>query len=983
MNKTYLRYECADSFGLTTHTGSIVYTSGTRGSTGGAILTTGGSAVNVLLHNSHQRLKLAHREPTNIGTGRALNSSEVLCIDTASRVDNSELVVATGWSDGFIRVFDQVNISTSNSNSKKNYETSVNTVHSENEFIMRHRDPLSFNGHNGSSVKVVKFDASGNRLASAGTNGDIVVWDVLAETGLFRLLGHKGQITSLYFFHNSSSSSSFDGLVSSCLDGFVKVWDLAGQCCIQTLTGHRSEVWSADIVRTSNTMQHNDEGTISGERWRLITGASDTQLRVWSLQAPSSDNDNNDNEIATYIGSINRQSSSERVEMVKYHPNGGIVGVLSHNSKNIEIYLIRSVDESQKRRTRRLRRRREKASVAQSKSASQPEELEKQGILDDDVKYSKQTLDDEDTVIDLLEDNLPVDIVKASDEMEFMTTLKSAHKIKGFSFASGKGCRIAISTATNAVETYSINKISEGEYNVSLTSTHDMDGHPTGIRSVSLSSDDTLACTISKGAAKVWNVSNRSCVRALPLKIEKKNGAALYALCCAFLPGNDHVVVGTRDGRLIIFDYATGDIIFAEDEGHTGAIWSLDVRPDGSGLMTGGADHMVKFWDFEQGVSNKPILVHTRTLKMTDDVVAVRFSYNQSSSKRLIAVSTLDSTIKVFFDDSLKFFLSLYGHKLPALALDCSDDDMLLASAGADKTIKIWGLDFGDTHRTLHGHTDSITDLRFVRRTHNFFTSSKDKSIRYWDADKFEQILLLSGHIAEVNCLAMSRSGGFLLSGSMDRQVRVWERTKDIVFLEEEKERELEKMFEKVDGSRGESRGGINGDEDEDDNWGENEPQSEAAVKKSVLSVASGDRIAEAIENADQEMKERLLYKKSGGDIEKRKPNPLLIGLEPHLYMLWVLRTVKSAELEQSLLVLPLSHIERLIYYLVTLLRRGLGVELCAKAAIFLVKTHENQVSIIVYVFFLSIIHRLHIILLLDHFQSCIDRTIERTTITN
>jgi len=41
----------------------------------------------------------------------------------------------------------------------------------------------------------------------------------------------------------------------------------------------------------------------------------------------------------------------------------------------------------------------------------------------------------------------------------------------------------------------------------------------------------------------------------------------------------------------------------------------------------------------------------------------------------------------------------------------------------------------------------------------------------------------------------------------MDRQVRVWERTRDIVFLEEERERELESMFDKVDGGRGKDQG--------------------------------------------------------------------------------------------------------------------------------------------------------------------------------
>jgi WD40 repeat protein len=52
--------------------------------------------------------------------------------------------------------------------------------------------------------------------------------------------------------------------------------------------------------------------------------------------------------------------------------------------------------------------------------------------------------------------------------------------------------------------------------------------------------------------------------------------------------------------------------------------------------------------------------VHIRTLKMTDDVLSVRYSPNG----KLLAVSLLDSTVKVFYQDTLKFFLSLYGHKV-------------------------------------------------------------------------------------------------------------------------------------------------------------------------------------------------------------------------------------------------------------------------------------------------------------------------------
>lgn len=53
-------------------------------------------------------------------------------------------------------------------------------------------------------------------------------------------------------------------------------------------------------------------------------------------------------------------------------------------------------------------------------------------------------------------------------------------------------------------------------------------------------------------------------------------------------------------------------------------------------------------------------LVQVKTLKMSDDVLAVKYS----PDGRLLAVSLLDSTVKVFHEDTLKFFLSLYGHKV-------------------------------------------------------------------------------------------------------------------------------------------------------------------------------------------------------------------------------------------------------------------------------------------------------------------------------
>ena len=44
-------------------------------------------------------------------------------------------------------------------------------------------------------VAVITFIREGTQLVSGSDDTDIIVWDVLAEAGLFRLHGHTGSVT--------------------------------------------------------------------------------------------------------------------------------------------------------------------------------------------------------------------------------------------------------------------------------------------------------------------------------------------------------------------------------------------------------------------------------------------------------------------------------------------------------------------------------------------------------------------------------------------------------------------------------------------------------------------------------------------------------------------------------------------------------------------------------------------------------------------
>lgn len=290
---------------------------------------------------------------------------------------------------------------------------------------------------------------------------------------------------------------------------------------------------------------------------------------------------------------------------------------------------------------------------------------------------------------------------------------------------------------------------------------------------------------------KLWNTRTFSCIRTI------KTG---YGLCAAFTPGDRHVILGTKTGGLELYDLQASRELETIENAHKGAIWGIQMRPDKRGIVTCSADKTLKFWDFELVPDTDSAAADTTRLSLTlksaeampDDILSVKYS----ADGKFIACALLDTTVRIYFADSMKFFLSLFGHKLPVMTLDISDDSSLIITGSADKNIKIWGLDFGDCHRSLYAHTDSVMSVAFVPGTHFFFSAGKDGAVKYWDGDKFEQILTLEGHQSEIWTLAVSSQGQFVVTGSHDRSLRVWERSEEQLILEEERENEMEEAWE-------------------------------------------------------------------------------------------------------------------------------------------------------------------------------------------
>lgn len=778
---------------------------------------------------------------------------------------------------------------------------------------------ISFNGHK-SAVTQLAFDNAGVRLASGSKDTDIILWDLIGEVGLFRLRGHTDQITSLHFLFpspellNASGLSEHSGfLLTTGKDALIKVWDLASQHCIETHVAQTNgECWSLGLAP--------DQGG-------CITAGNDGELKVWSidesamLEISKEKVGTDGRKILTDRGTFYRHGK-DRTIGIRFHPRADYVG-LHGSERSVEIWRIRSQSEVQKSIARKKKRRKEKE--AKSEGSEKGAEVDKDKT--EDVSSA------------------PVTEVFVSHVI-----VRTGGKIRSFDWMLNKSSKLSILAATtnNQLEAYSVvpaNKKNKEEEDSDYTRTLavDIPGHRTDIRSIALSSDDRMLASASNGSLKIWNTRTGTCLRTLDCG---------YSLCSAFLPGDKIVVVGNKNGELEVFDIASSTLLDAI-KAHDGPVWSLHVHPDGKSMVSGSADKTAKFWDFKVVQEEIPgtkrttprlKLVHTRTLKVSDDILSLRFS----PDAQLLAVSLLDTTVKVFFVDSLKLFLNLYGHKLPVLSMDISYDSKLIVTCSADKTARLWGLDFGDCHKALLAHEDSVMAVAFVPHNkdgngHNFFSASKDRVIKYWDGDKFEQIQRLTGHHGEIWALAMSHSGEFIVSASHDKSLRIWQQTDEPLFLEEEREKEMEEAYDNT------LTASLEQDEE-----GEDGEKAEAvdAGKQTTGTLMAGEKIMEALDLGMEDLELVREWRqvqaqnpKAAAHPPDRNPLYLALGnISAEQHVLNTVQKVPAAALQDALLVLPFSKLPALFTFLNIWAEREWNVPLACRVLFFMLKTHHRQI---------------------------------------
>jgi WD40 repeat protein len=104
------------------------------------------------------------------------------------------------------------------------------------------------------------------------------------------------------------------------------------------------------------------------------------------------------------------------------------------------------------------------------------------------------------------------------------------------------------------------------------------------------SEDSRLVAAADRGAhVRVWDTQTQRQIGPI------MKGDALIAVM-DISPDNSTLAIGTGDGHIQLFDIASGVQFGPAWTGHTDVMASLDFNPDGSRLVSAGADGTVRMW---------------------------------------------------------------------------------------------------------------------------------------------------------------------------------------------------------------------------------------------------------------------------------------------------------------------------------------------------------------------------------------------------
>ncbi len=288
-----------------------------------------------------------------------------------------------------------------------------------------------------------------------------------------------------------------------------------------------------------------------------------------------------------------------------------------------------------------------------------------------------------------------------------------------------------------------------------------LEGHQGEVSEAHYSPDGAYILSAGDDGFILWDADSGEILYRIPTE-----GQAWTA---DFTPDGAQFIGGLDNGRLFLFDTASGELVweFQRDGGpaHGGAIWSARISPTGELAASGGEDNAVALWDMASG----ELVIYDN--EYNGWILTVEFS---SYGDYLLYGSGDSSAYLAALDDPFSVVQIFRGHSSAVNAAIFSDDNKIITGSW-DNSLREWDILTGSQLRRFNGHNGGVTAVSVNYYTNQMVSSSYDNDLRIWDLANPLEIFRYRGHEDSINGIAYSPDGRTLVTASSDDTLIVWD----------------------------------------------------------------------------------------------------------------------------------------------------------------------------------------------------------------